>query len=326
VAQFVSGLNTALGASGAATFSNGALTISGAGGAGIVVQQDSAAPSSRGGRGFSQFFGLNDLITRDQPIFFDTGFAATDAHGLDPGGALSFQVKDATGRVMLTRSVSVTGATWADQLAALNSASTGIGSYGSFALDAKGALSITPSSGYSVQITGDATQRGASGLSMSQLFGLDTQAVAGRASDMSVNSAIAANPGLLALARPDLTAALGAQVLEVGDNAGALALANAANSNISFAAVGALPAQTTTLATYASRLGGEAGRRSSDAQAAQTNAQAVSDAATAQRSSVEGVKLDDELVKMTQYQQSYAASSRLIQAAKDMFDTLLSIK
>jgi len=29
---------------------------------------------------------------------------------------------------------------------------------------------------------------------------------------------------------------------------------------------------------------------------------------------------------MTQYQQSYAAASRLIQAAKDMFDVLLAIK
>ena len=143
---------------------------------------------------------------------------------------------------------------------------------------------------------------------------------------MALNGSIASNSSRLALAQPDLTQPLGTRVLETGDARGALALSNVANANINIGAGGALGAQTTTLATFASRLGGEAGRRASDADATQTNAAAVANAATAQRSSVEGVKLDDELVKMTQYQQSYAAASRLIQAAKDMFDVLLAIK
>ena len=63
-----------------------------------------------------------------------------------------------------------------------------------------------------------------------------------------------------------------------------------------------------------------------------TNASDQSDAAnallsqaTAQRSAREGVNLDTELVNLTTYQQSYNASARLIQAAKDMYDTLLQI-
>jgi len=40
---------------------------------------------------------------------------------------------------------------------------------------------------------------------------------------------------------------------------------------------------------------------------------------------VEGVSLDDELMKMTVYQNSYAAAARVIQAASDMLDVLLSI-
>ncbi|MEJ0022183.1 MAG: flagellar basal body rod C-terminal domain-containing protein [Alphaproteobacteria bacterium] len=47
---------------------------------------------------------------------------------------------------------------------------------------------------------------------------------------------------------------------------------------------------------------------------------------SARRSSYEGVQLDTEMVRMTQFQQSYAASSRLIQAAKDMYDILLAIR
>ena len=43
------------------------------------------------------------------------------------------------------------------------------------------------------------------------------------------------------------------------------------------------------------------------------------------RESVEGVNLDEELVKMTQYQQAYSAASRMIQAAQELYDTLLSM-
>ena len=42
-------------------------------------------------------------------------------------------------------------------------------------------------------------------------------------------------------------------------------------------------------------------------------------------SGAEGVNLDSELVSLTTYQQSYNASARLIQAAQDMFNTLLSM-
>jgi flagellar hook-associated protein 1 len=39
----------------------------------------------------------------------------------------------------------------------------------------------------------------------------------------------------------------------------------------------------------------------------------------------EGVNLDEELVLMTTYQQAFNASARLIQAAKDMYDTLMGM-
>jgi flagellar hook-associated protein 1 FlgK len=325
IGQLVTAINTALGASATMSFSNGVMTVAGQGGNGVLFQQDAAAPSSRGGRGFAQFFGLNDLVTRQTPSFFETGFAGADAHGLNGGGALSFRVLDSSGRDILDRSVSVTGATWSDMITALNAAGTGLGAYGAFALDSQGRLTATMANGYRLEITGDTTSRGATGLSMSTLFGLDRASAAGRALDLGVNAAIAANPSLLATARPDLSQAIGARVLETGDGGGAAALAAAGDAALNFKAVGAMAAQSTTLLTYATRLGGEAGRRAQDASNAKDGAQAVYTAAAQRRSAAEGVQLDDELVKMTQYQQSYAAASRLIQAARDMYDMLLSI-
>ncbi len=325
VGQFATLIDGALGGSGDVNFTNGVLTVSGNSGNGVFFQDDATTPSSRGGRGFSQFFGLNDLVTRPTPYFFDTGFKTTDAHGLTAGGALSFRVLDSSGRPVQTRTVAVTGTTWGDMLTALNSSSTGLGSYGSFALDANGKMSATMASGYKIEITGDTTQRGG-GLSMSDMFGLSASSQAGRAIELSVDPTIAANPSNLAVARPDLSLPVGARILESGDGRGAAALAAAGDLSKTFAASGALASQTTTLSQYASRLGSEAGRRADDAATASESADAVASAASARRSSYEGVQLDTEMVRMTQFQQSYAASSRLIQAAKDMYDILLAIR
>jgi flagellar hook-associated protein 1 FlgK len=79
------------------------------------------------------------------------------------------------------------------------------------------------------------------------------------------------------------------------------------------------------LSLYASRLGGEAGRLANDAARDANGAEAVATAATDRRAQIEGVSVDDELIKMTAYQNAYAAAARVIQAATDMFDILLSM-
>ena len=79
------------------------------------------------------------------------------------------------------------------------------------------------------------------------------------------------------------------------------------------------------LAAYAARLGGEAGRRASDAARAATGAEAVASAAMDRRSEIQGVNLDDELLRMTNFQNSYAAAARVIQAATEMLDILMMI-
>ena len=56
-----------------------------------------------------------------------------------------------------------------------------------------------------------------------------------------------------------------------------------------------------------------------------STADAVREEADMRRSSVEGVNLDEELINMTTYQQAFNASARVIQASKDLFDTLLNM-
>ncbi|MFT3728223.1 MAG: flagellar hook-associated protein FlgK [Terricaulis sp.] len=335
VGGFTSALNSALGAAtpaGSATFANGALTLNVGSGGGAVVQQDPSDPSSRAGRGFSHFFGLNDLVSSPTPMFFENGIKGTDLAGFNAGGAISYQVYDSAGRFIGNRTVTIAGslasgtATMNDLVSALNATGTGLGEFGQFSINSTtGQVTFAGSSNYSVSLLSDTTQRGTTGISFTALNGLSTQSTAGRALSVNVNSTIASDPSRLAVGRPDLTSALGTQIIEGGDNRGSTALAAAKDSTRSFAAAGSLTAQTTTLAVYAARLGGEAGRMASDAQRSADGASAVATAASDRRSQVEGVNIDDELVKMTTFQNAYAAAARVIQAATEMMDVLINL-
>jgi flagellar hook-associated protein 1 FlgK len=316
--------------SGSAEFQDGVLSISVAGNNGIVIQQG-ADPNAadRAGRGFSHFFGLNDLVSRPAPLFFESGISGGDDHGF-AGGGITFQVRDNVGRSVAQRTVSISGALiggdWNGLIGALNNTSTGVGAYGSFALDSTtGRLAFTPISGYDVQVVSDSTERGTTGVSFSALHGLDQAATAGRALEINVASAIANDPGRLAVGRPATGAAIGDRMIESGDNLGAQALLDGRNTTRRFPAAGSMSAQSTSLSLYAARLGGEAGRIANDALRETNGAKAVATAAADRRAQVEGVSIDDELVKMTQYQNAYAAAARVIQAATDMFDILLSM-
>jgi len=80
---------------------------------------------------------------------------------------------------------------------------------------------------------------------------------------------------------------------------------------------------TSTLLDYAGRVAGDAGRRANTAAREQVSAVALRTEADQRRGSVEGVNLEEELVKLTTFQQSFNAASRLIQAAKEMSDVLI---
>jgi flagellar hook-associated protein 1 len=327
---FLTSLNTALGGTGTASFTNGALSISAsASGSGVAIADDPTTPATDGGQGFSQFFGLNDLLTSSEITNYNTGLKATDSSGFTPGGVITFQIGNASGTPTNTISVTVPGPgapSMQNLLNALNAPTGGLGQYGSFSLDSNGAMTFKPNSpGSTLAVTSDTTQRGTNGPSMSQLFGLGVGQQAGVASTFQIRPDIAANPMNMALATLDLAAAPSEPVVSVGDGSGATALSQVANASANFAAAGGMPATTTSVTQYAANLGGALGQQASAADSANTAATSVQTEAQTRLQSVEGVNLDEELVNLTTYQQAYNASARLVQASKDMINTLLDI-
>ena len=326
-ATFLTTLNGALGSNGAASFSGGALSLKAASGDGVSIADDPTTPSSKAGRGFSQFFGLNDLITSTGFPDTQTGLQGSDPNGFNAGGVITLRISDGSGTQLKDAAITVpAGGTVDDMIAALNANAGGVGLYGAFSLDSQGALSFTATvPGAGVSVISDTTQRGAGGPSATALFGLDASVRAQRATSFSIRSDIAADSTKLSLAQLDTTAAAGQSALSIGDGRGAALLAAAGSAQVAFDPAGAFGPLNATLSQYASQFSGTIAQQASIASSAQANAASVSAEADSRRASVEGVNLDQELINLTTYQQSYNASARLIQAVSDIYDVLLKL-
>lgn len=321
-ATFVTALNAALGADGTASYVNGALSISASNaGQGIAIDEGT---SSKNGRGFSHYFGLNDLIRTGGMSTWETGLTGTSNHGFT--GNITLRIAEGDGRIIRDIVVAAPAApTMNDLLAALNSSASGVGLYGQFSLDPNGALRFTgsPPTNAKVSVVTDTTQRGAGGPSMSELFGLGVLERSSRADRFFVDPGIYADPAGLAFAKLDLSVDPGRPSLRPGDNTGALLLSEVGELKGRFGAAGDTPAAEMTLTRYAMEFAGGVGRKANSAEWSMKSAEAVKVEADTRRAAVEGVNIDEELVMLTTYQQAFNASARMIQAAKDLFDVLL---
>ena len=320
--SFLADLNTALGGQGTASFSNGALSISATAPNGVAIDEGT---SMKAGRGFSAFFGLNDLIKSNGITNYNTGLVPGDPNGFNAGDTVSFRLAQADGKPI--RDITVTlpsGGTMQDLLDTLNASGTGVGLYGSFGLDSNGKLAFTSNTSLAVSlsVTEDKSARGTDGPSFSQLFGIGVLERTSRAGRLNVDATLMGDPTKLSINKLDLTVAPGQSAIRPGDGKGALAISQAGDVSAGFEAAGTLGKVSMTVSRYASEFGGGIGRQAEAADTRAKSSASVSTEATARRQSVEGVNLDEELVRLTTYQQAFNASARMIQAAKELFDVL----
>lgn len=324
-ATFVSAFNTAMTGSATASFPNGALSIS-ATTAGQGLAFDDTAPASlKAGKTFSHYFGMNDLVTSTGISTYDTGLTSTSSHGFNAGGQIAFDLTDPTGQHLTDITVTVPAVppnAMSDLLTALNA---GVGAYGTFALDPNTGRLNFSSTTTNLAIRSDTTQRGTNGVSMSALFGIGDVQRSLRTDQYGVRADIVQDGKYLALARLDLTVAAGQPALKVGNGEGAKLLASTGAATASFDKAGHISSGTYSISDYAAQLAGSLARSSAQAVSAQKSADAVNTAAEDRRSKAEDVNIDDELIKLTTYQQAFNASARMVKAAGELYDTLLGM-
>ncbi len=211
----------------------------------------------------------------------------------------------------------------------------GLGSYGTAAFDADGALSVTLASGYGIAFAsgdGTITETDTEGRTRSygfaHYFGLNDLLVRSpaRATAISLAPALAADGSRLGHARVDVDAGAAppeATLGGVGDNRGALGLGSALATPHATVTRGELTGRSVDLRTYAADIAAVAARAAADAERAADNRSVLVDDLSARRSAVSGVNLDEELSRLTLYQQSYAASARILAVVDEMLDELM---
>ena len=204
-----------------------------------------------------------------------------------------------------------------------------LGSYATASLDSNGRLNIIPNASGSIaviDVIADTTLRGTTSMSMSTMFGLGVEGPAERARGLGVKSEIALNSNQLATSAFDTTATtVGSLGVSSGNNAGALALQGSLSNSVSLRTIGGASYLNLSITDVASQIASSAGSKAGQFESRATASLALRNEAETRRASVEGVNLDEEMVKMTVYQQSYSAASRLIQTSKDMYDVLLNM-
>ena len=335
-ASFVDDINGGLAGAATLDFTNGVMKVTAGGSDGVAVVDSpadtttSTTPSNKLGQGFSQYFGLNDLIKSDVPTTTKTGLTGSSDHGFTAGDTVNFVIKSAAGATVATIDFAIpAGGTMADLITGsggLNDTASGLGRYGTFSLDGNGQLTFkgfgNPAT--TLGVSGDETRRNGTGASLTQFFGLADNA-GNAATHFSVNANISSNVGNLSLAQVNLNAATGVSALTGGDGAGGLAMAAIGTQATTFNPAGLNAGGGSTLERYGSDLAGQVGNLAATAKTTKESNAALLDEATSRRSSQEGVNLDEELINLTTFQQAYSASGRLIQAAKDMYDVLLNM-
>lgn len=317
----VAAINAGLGAAGTASFANGRLTISAStAGQGVAVAQDPANPSDRTGSGFSQFFGLNDIVRSEDSSLVPSGLAAGDPHGFTTGETAQIVLRDASGRSLVRYTLSpATGGSVGDLVTELNASP--LAGYGSFSLDNRGRFQFQPDpalSGAALSIPADSTDRFVTGRSFSALAGL-TGAASGLAR-AEVRPDLVGTPDRLPLARLDTAAAIGAKAVGPGDVRGATAFVEQLAKAADFGKEG-----SATIERFASNVLGRAGMQAAQAETALTDAAGRRDDAVNRRDSFSGVNIDEELAQLIVFQNSYSASARVMTTATQMYDTLIGM-
>ena len=327
IGSFVSALDASFGGNASVSFADGTLSLSATGTNGVAIAQDPTTPSDRGGMGVSAFFGMNDVVTSTRPYTYDTGLSASDAHGFT-SGTITFGVRDENGSIIHEVEYTPAGTSMTDLINGMNTSAV-LGNYGTASLDANGRLTLTPNVGMGasvVDVVSDSTTRGPTGPAMSDMFGLGLSSPSNRAVSLGVKEALTLNPSLLPSSGYDTSAmAVGDLSVASGDNKGALAIQTALNSKMSVFDATGTPGGSMTITDFTADVASSAGSRASFLETRAAAAEAMRTEAEERRASAEGVNLDEEMVKMTIYQQSYSAASRLITTARDMYDTLLNM-
>lgn len=324
----ITAVNAGLGGDGTLSLTNGVLSLTAANATdGVSISQVAGSESDRAGQGFSQYFGMNDLISARSNGQYETGVVGTDLHGFNGGGTMHLEIKGQGGIDLAAYTMTITaGQTFNDIVTDLNASS--LGNYTTFSLSSTGELISTPNAGFDfarVHVQSDVTSRGVTGTALSDFFGIGNRHLIDAAFDFGVIDRISNDVNRLSLAKFDDTALIGETAISFGDQRGGIALQELENQNVNIRKAGGLNAFNSTLGQYAAALLADFGFRAQLAEGFGKDSQILLNELNQRTQSISGVNVDEELSNMIIYQNAYSSSARMLSVAQELFDEILGI-
>jgi flagellar hook-associated protein 1 FlgK len=254
-----------------------------------------------------------------------TGTATVAASDSFSGsGTLRVAVTSSTGAVVSTQDLDLSSySTVADLIGGLNSIpglTASVSSSGKLVI-----ATADPSQGVALADGGVAV--GPAGVGVSDYFGLNDIFTGAGAADIAVNPSLTKSAALLPTAALSVSGGLtvGAVALTAGDSAVADRLGAALTASTSFTAAGDFPAQTVSLATYASNIVSSAASLISNASDQADRSDATHTAAQTQLENVTSVNTDEQLSNLTLLQQQYQANAQMVTTVRTLFTALLQM-
>ncbi|MDX2145631.1 MAG: flagellar hook-associated protein FlgK [Rhodospirillaceae bacterium] len=271
--------------------------------------------------GFSNFFGLNDYFTTDQKLSqWDSDFKPAN-FTLGIAAAQTLQFSDTSNPTGIAGgSITVNpNDTLKDIADRINQTA---------ALQGRIRADVVPEgSGFKLRIQHEQgehlviTQAAGGNNDAINSLGLDFSE-AGFATKLRVNQTLIENPSLISRGRVQFDNITGRYALSTGDNQIALDIANMLSSQVSFKQAGSLSSSNVTFAEYSASI---VSFSSTIASATATDLSFQQDLKTAlelKHSELSGVNLDEEMSNLLVFQQTYAASARVISTTQQLFDIL----
>jgi flagellar hook-associated protein 1 FlgK len=282
--------------------------------AAIAFDADADGQTDETAKGFSAFFGLNDLFVDQAPSAAQSSavlandFVATAAtlSFRNAAGALGGPVAIAAGDDLATIADKIGTAT--GLAATIVPAGAGL------------RLRLAAADGAAFTVSQDP----GAGDALLDDLGL-APAATGLAGRIAVRADILASPQQLSHGAlqwdPGLGAA-GGYHTGVADDTTVHALAAAFETPVDFPSAGRLGAIRTTLAGYATTILGDAAALDESHGALSAERGELVESLQAKSDGLRGVNLDEEMTGLMLYEQAYAASARVFGVVKEMFDTL----
>ncbi len=264
-------------------------------------------------RGFSHFFGLNNVFTGESEMNRYSSRVVNRNTAASAPGTLT--VETAAGSFTANY---VTGMRLDEVAAAIN---------GAMAAQGVTARVRPMTGGVRLEVTGPAGQNILLRDSGALLQTLDVRpGIVDAARDIAIRAELQQSPDLLARGKlREEPAGSGNFHIGAADDATARALADSFNQAISFGAIGGLPATIDTLAGFGIAITSFNASNAATAEAEFAFQDSLHRDLLDKALSFSGVNIDEEMANMVLYQNAYQASARLVQAADELFAILVNL-